>query len=264
MLFFNRRGQLKSRPTVALSKKVSYMIRVMIKIKYSIIICLLTFFGNAAASECVVLLHGLARTASSMKALEQRLTNEGYLVNNIDYPSREHTVKKLAALVVGQGIQACREKSASRINFVTHSLGGILVRVYLKSNRPYNIGRVVMLGPPNQGSEVVDNLKDTPGFELLNGPAGMELGTRPTDIPKSLGPVEFELGIIAGTHTINLILSTYLPGRNDGKVSVESTKVEGMADFIALPTTHPFMMKNNAVMDQTVYFLKHGKFDKEG
>jgi hypothetical protein len=120
-----------------------------------------------------------------------------------------------------------------------------------------------MLGPPNQGSEVVDNLKNTPGFELLNGPAGMQLGTRTTDIPKTLGPANFELGVIAGTQSINLILSSFLPNPDDGKVSVESTKVDGMHDFVALPTTHPFMMKNDAVINQTVYFLKHGKFKKD-
>jgi hypothetical protein len=120
-----------------------------------------------------------------------------------------------------------------------------------------------MLGPPNQGSEVVDNLKDTPGFELLNGPAGMQLGTGPDDIPQSLGPVSFELGVIAGTQSINLILSTFLPNPDDGKVSVEATKVEGMKDFIALPATHPFLMENDMVIDQTVHFLKNGKFKKE-
>ena len=209
-----------------------------------------------------MLLHGLARTAQSMKVLQARLETEGYRVSNIDYPSRDHAIEELATLVVGQGIEQCRANPVSKINFVTHSLGGILVRVYLKANQRDDIGRVVMLGPPNQGSEVVDNLRDTPGFELLNGPAGMELGTSLADVPKSLGPVDFEVGIIAGTKTINLILSTYLPNPNDGKVSVESTKVDGMADFITLPTTHPFMMKNKAVIDQTVYFLKNGKFDK--
>src|SRR4030067_1362968 len=198
----------------------------------------------AQAKECVVLLHGLARTADSMKALEKRLALEGYTVVNVDYPSRKYPIETLAEIAVGQGIEECTKKSATKINFVTHSLGGILVRVYLKSNRRDDIGRVVMLGPPNQGSEVVDNLKNAPGFELLNGPAGMQLGTKSSDIPKSLGPVDFDLGVIAGTPSINLILSTFIPGQNDGKVSVESAKVKGMHDFVTLPTTHPFMMKN--------------------
>jgi len=229
-------------------------------IKYFALIIALMLSNIAYAKECVVLLHGLARTADSMAALAKRLTAEGYAVSNVDYPSRKHTIEELATLAVEPGLTQCRGLSAARIHFVTHSLGGILVRVYLKDHPRPDIGRVVMLGPPNQGSEVVDNLKNTPGYELLNGPAGMQLGTESTDIPKSLGPVEFELGVIAGSQSINLILSTYLPNPDDGKVSAESTKVEGMADFIMLPTTHPFMMKNDAVIDQTLYFLRHGKF----
>ena len=120
-----------------------------------------------------------------------------------------------------------------------------------------------MLGPPNKGSEVVDKIKDLPGYELINGPAGMQLGTGVDDLPKSLGPVNFELGIIAGTKSINLILSTFIPTTNDGKVSVESAQVEGMCSFIALPTTHPFMMKNNDVIGEVIHFLKHGKFESK-
>jgi hypothetical protein len=219
---------------------------------------MLTQLGKA--KECVVLLHGLARTADSMKILAKRLASEGYHVVNVDYPSRKYPVERLAEIAVGRGIDECLRKSATKINFVTHSLGGILVRVFLKSNIRNDIGRVVMLGPPNQGSAVVDNLKNVPGFALLNGPAGMQLGTGKLDIAGTLGPVNFDLGIIAGTRSINLILSRFLGGKNDGKVSVESAKVEGMGDFLTLPTAHPFMMKNSAVIEQTVYFLQHGKF----
>lgn len=220
------------------------------------------FFMNLThANECVVLLHGLARTADSMKSLEKRLSLEGYSVVNEDYPSRKHNIEWLAQAAVGEGIKNCEQKKlATKIHFVTHSLGGILVRVYLKAHPQKNIGRVVMLGPPNQGSEVVDQLKNAPGFELLNGPAGLQLGTADTDIPKSLGPVNFELGVIAGTQSINWILSSMLPEKNDGKVSVAATQVKGMRDFISLPTTHPFMMKNAAVIDQCLYFLRHGQF----
>ena len=147
------------------------------------------------------------------------------------------------------------------INFVTHSLGGILVRQYYKIHAPEDVKRVVMLGPPNKGSEIVDKLKNVPGFELLNGPAGMQLGTADEDVPKRLGPVNFELGIIAGTQTINFLLSTLLPNPDDGKVSIENTKVEGMRGFVSLPTTHPFMMKNEQVIEHVLYFLKYGKFE---
>jgi pimeloyl-ACP methyl ester carboxylesterase len=215
---------------------------------------------SVLAADCVILLHGLVRSSASMVVLQERLVREGYQVENIDYPSRDHPIEVLAEEAVGRGIQRCAQGGPAGINFVTHSLGGILVRMYLKQNPETRIDRVVMLGPPNQGSHAVDKLKNAPGFELLNGPAGMQLGTAETDIPRSLGPVNFELGVIAGTQSINLILSTFLPDPDDGKVSLESTKVEGMKDFVALPVTHPLMMRNEAVVDQAVHFLRHGRF----
>ena len=123
------------------------------------------------------------------------------------------------------------------------------------------VGRVVMLGPPNQGSEVVDRLGRLPGFTLLNGPAGKQLGTAATDLPKTLGPVSFELGVIAGTRSLNPLLSQLLPNPDDGKVSVSATKVAGMTDFIALPVSHPLMMNNKEVLRQILAFLAKGRFD---
>lgn len=216
-----------------------------------------------AASECVVLLHGLARSASSMVTLEQRLSIEGYHTANIDYPSRSHPVADLIELSVGEGIRRCLVLSPSRIHFVTHSLGGILVRFYLRENALDRLGRVVMLGPPNQGSEVVDALKNIPGYALINGPAGEQLGTGKSDLPRSLGPVGFELGVIAGTESFNPLLSSLLPNPDDGKVSAQSAQVEGMRDFIALPTSHPFMMRNQVAIDQTIHFLREGHFLRE-
>ena len=229
--------------------------------KYYFAIMLLGFSAAIQAKECVILLHGLARSADAMQLLATRLEQAGYAVSNVDYPSTHYPIEQLAPLAIEQGLNTCQQQSAQPIHFVTHSLGGILVRYYLTTQSIAHLGRVVMLGPPNQGSEVVDTLKDAPGFELLNGPAGQQLGTDEASVPKQLGPVDFELGVIAGTQSINLILSTMLPNPDDGKVSLESTKVMGMADFIALPTTHPFMMKNDAVIAQTLYFLQHGEFE---
>lgn len=221
------------------------------------------YSASAVSAECVVLLHGLARSSSSMEEMQQKLSAKGFYVANVNYPSRTMAIPELAELAVNKGLEQCKKALATPINFVTHSMGGILVRQYYKQHTPENLGRVVMLGPPNKGSEVVDNLKDVAGFELLNGPAGMQLGTAENDIPKSLGEVNFELGIIAGTRSINLLLSTYLPNPDDGKVSVESTKVKGMCGFVALPVTHPFMMKNNGVIEQVIAFLKSGAFSHE-
>lgn len=211
-------------------------------------------------SACVVLLHGLARTSHSMKPIEQRLGEAGFPVANIGYPSRHHPIEELADLVMQEVDKACRENQT--IHFVTHSLGGILVRYYLSENELPNLGRVVMLAPPNQGSEIVDNLRNFPGFRLWNGPAGMQLGTTDEDLPRQLGPVEFELGIIAGDRSLNPLLSRYLPTPHDGKVSVASTKVEGMSDFLLVQENHTFIMRDSKVMDQVIEFLEEGRFDQ--
>ncbi|MEM7257005.1 MAG: alpha/beta hydrolase, partial [Pseudomonadota bacterium] len=118
-----------------------------------------------------------------------------------------------------------------------------------------------MIAPPNQGSEVVDNLRDVPGFKVFNGPAGLQLGTDENSIPSQLGPVTFDLGVIAGTDTINPILSQYLPNPDDGKVSVESTKVEGMDDFLVFAHTHTFIMRSKQVIAQVIHFLQQGQFN---
>lgn len=212
-------------------------------------------------TECVILLHGLARSRYSMSVLEAALRVKGYCVVNLSYPSRKLPIDRLAELVIDKSLQLCRENGTETINFVTHSLGGILVRQYLQHNIVTELKRVVMLGPPNQGSEVVDKLKHLPGFSLLHGPAGSQLGTSENDLPRQLCPVDFELGIIAGKRSINLFLSSLIPGQNDGKVSVESTKTAGMKDFITLPTTHTFMMLNPVIIRQTLKFLQQGEFD---
>ena len=228
--------------------------------RIAITLLLLTVSFETFSTECVVLLHGLARTSSSMNELASKLTEAGFAVANVDYPSRKRSILELSEIAVNDGIAQCSKTNSLSLNYVTHSLGGVLVRQYYKNHPPSNVKRVVMLGPPNNGSEVTDNLKNIPGYELLNGPAGMELGTAENDVPKNLGPVNFELGVIAGTQSINLLLSNYLPNPDDGKVSVESTKVMGMCGFIALPVTHPFMMTNDKVIDEVINFLKSGVF----
>jgi triacylglycerol esterase/lipase EstA (alpha/beta hydrolase family) len=213
------------------------------------------------SKECVILLHGLARTDRSMHRLADALEKAGFFTVNYHYPSTKSTVEALAEEEIPKALCLCPKNS--KIHFVTHSMGGILVRQYLSRNTLETLGRVVMLGPPNQGSEVVDSLKSFPGFKLINGPAGMQLGTQKPNLPKRLPSVDFELGVIAGSRSINLILSLILPWPNDGKVSVENTKVVGMSDHIVLPVTHPFMMRNKQVIEQVITFLKQGAFKKQ-
>ena len=226
------------------------------------------FFGQHApagpeisqvSQETVVLLHGLARGRGSMAPLEKSLSCQGFAVVNIGYPSRKQTIEDLAKDVQEQ-LDTLGVWKAHTVHFVSHSMGGIIVRAMFAQSHPHNLGRVVMLCPPNQGSEVVDHLADNPLFIVLNGPAGQQLGTGPDSLPNRLGPVDYEVGVLAGSLSVNPLFSSWLKGPDDGKVSVERSKVEGMADFMVLPYNHTFFMKKGRVKARVTSFLKTGQF----
>ncbi|MBF0450127.1 MAG: alpha/beta hydrolase [Candidatus Magnetomorum sp.] len=216
--------------------------------------------GDDFQNEWVILLHGLARSKSSMSRMEKHLTQEGFSVLNVDYPSRKKNIQQLVQDHLPIAINTCRQHGATTIHFVTHSMGGILVRYYLKHYHLKELGHVVMLSPPNAGSEVVDIFKSFFFFKWLNGPSGQQLGTGAGSIPIELGKINFQPGIITGDRSINLILSWIIPGPDDGKVSIERAKVNGMRDFRVIHATHPFIMKNREAIELTLKFLKSGAF----
>ncbi len=217
---------------------------------------------SASSSDCVVLLHGLNRSMRAMEDMARALQDAGYSTVNVDYPSQQGPVESLAPVVVDLGVSGCREQGATTTHFVTHSMGGILLR-YAHQQAPISdLGRVVMLGPPNQGSEVIDEMRDWPGAELFSGEAGLQLGTDADSIPSRLGPVDFELGIIAGVGSINPWMSAILPDYDDGKVTVERTRVVGMADFMIVDSSHRYLMNSETVIRNTVAFIQTGTFPR--
>jgi triacylglycerol lipase len=197
-----------------------------------------------------------------MKMMERALAKEGYVVRNVDYPSRTAAIETLSTEVIGDALRSNKLAGVSKIHFVTHSLGGILVRYYFARNDEPRLGRVVMLGPPNKGSEVVDELKGWFLFQRINGPAGSQLGTDNQSLPRKLAPVRFELGIIAGDRSINWINSMLIAGSDDGKVSVESTRVDGMKEHVVVHRTHPYIMKGKESIELTTRFLRVGSFER--
>lgn len=212
---------------------------------------------------CVILLHGLGRSSSSMEPMAKALRAAGYRTVNLDYPSRSGRIEELALTVLPKGIQTCRESGAQHIHFVTHSMGGIVLRWWLEQNTLPELGRVVMLSPPNHGSEVADRLADEAWYRWLVGPAGQELTTGPEGLPSRLGPADYALGIVTGSRSApwDYLFSLWLPGDDDGKVSVASARLEGMHDLLVVPYSHTFIAGEPEVIRQVMHFLEHGHFD---
>lgn len=223
----------------------------------------LNAFGvdKSKSRECVIILHGLARTKFSMRAMETALQKEGYKTVNTDYPSTSKTIGEIASEEVPLAVESCTKVLSRKIHFVTHSMGGIIVRYYLQYNTLSEGSRIVMLAPPNQGSELADKLKDLLPYQWLNGPAGQQLGTEPSSMPNILKPVDFEIGVIAGNSSLNPFYSSIIPGDDDGKVAVEKARLSEMADFLVVPESHSFMMNDAEVIRQTIHFLERGRFD---
>jgi triacylglycerol lipase len=214
---------------------------------------------TAQAADCVVLLHGLGRSHLSMMPLQLALGRAGYEVWNGGYDSTSAPIESLAA-TVGVAIEECRKRTPARIHFVTHSMGGILVRAYFQDHRVPEAGRVVMLAPPNHGSEVVDRYRDRWWFRSSTGPAGQQLGT--DGLPAKLKPITLEVGVIAGTASSDPWFGDAFVADHDGKVSVASAKLPEMKDLLLVDSGHTFMMNSPAVVRQVLTFLAEGKFQR--
>lgn len=218
---------------------------------------------NVLAEECVILLHALGHNAHSMNPIASQLAKSHYLIVSHSYPSNRKPIQILAEENVTAFVQECQQHNASKIHFVTHSLGGIILRAYLQNHRIENLGRVVMLAPPNHGSQLADLLKNNFLFRLITGSAGQELTTSQTSLPNVLNPsIPGQLGIIAGNFSLSPVMNYLCHEENDGKVTVSSTKMQQMKDFLILPVGHTFMTYNRLVIKEVAHFLKTGQFDR--
>jgi hypothetical protein len=199
-----------------------------------------------------------------MWRVERSLQREGYRVINLSYPSRSTALETLGDTWLPAQLDHEGVKTASRLHFVTHSLGGIVLRVWLREREaPANLGRVVMLAPPNGGSEVVDHLKDFPPYRWLTGVNGPRLGTGADSAPLALGrwpEGAGRLGIIAGDRSLNPLFSAWLAGPDDGKVSVARAHLEGAADFLVLHHSHTWLQWRAETSGQIATFLRDGRF----
>lgn len=211
--------------------------------------------------DYVVLLHGLGRTAVSMKRLEWALEQAGYRVINVSCPSTRLSIQDAARRWLGRILKERMPDQTARIHFVTHSWGGIVLRQYLAAQKIGNLGRVVMLAPPNQGSELADKLKGNLLYQFITGPSGQQLGADASSAPRRLGRADFAWGIIAGDRTLNPVLSAWITGPDDGKVSVRSTQLPGMGDWLVVHHSHTWMAWRKDVTVAVRQFLAHGRFD---
>lgn len=213
-------------------------------------------------AESVIVVHGLGRTPASMTILVSRLKNAGFRVVSFGYPSTSEPMEALVDRLRAE-VALCCGNEAETVHFVTHSMGGVLVRIYLSQQPEAHRGRVVMLSPPSQGSELADAFADSPLRRLFLGPAGAQLRTDSAGIVSRLGPIRFGLGIVTGDRSLSPLGSWLIPGPDDGKVGVGRAMVDGAADFMVVPATHTFIMNRRDVAEEVVHFLSQGRFRSE-
>ncbi len=207
-------------------------------------------------APAVVLLHGLGRTHRSMRSMARHLAGDGFRVVNIGYPSRARPADELA-LLLDRELRANALGSEAVVHFVAHSAGGILARHYLSAHPDFPVGRVVLLGPPNAGSELARRLSFL-GF--WTGPFAAQLASGPACLPASLPAPHFDLGVIAGDSSVIPPFSWMIDGPDDGFVAVAETRIPGARDHLVVHRAHGWIMDSREVQRQAAHFLRHGAF----
>ena len=209
---------------------------------------------RAADGEIVILLHGLWRSMWAMDPMAKFLNQQGYHTINVPYPSFRKPIEHSCS-IIRNAIK--HHEKGTRINFVTHSLGGIITRKLLTGLTPNQTGRVVMLAPPNQGSEIIPWLDKCGPLKHALGPAGQQLRLGAVDAP----PLnkKTDVAVIMGRRSTLPFFRRLLETENDGIVSVENGRIDGMNEFHTLDTDHTFIATDPKAMAMTAEFLKEGK-----
>lgn len=210
-----------------------------------------------SSGEKVVLLHGLWRGFHAMSPLARKLRAAGFCTLNIPYPSMRQPIEKLVEHIRRQIVCYAGDET---VHIVTHSLGGIIARSLLCKDLPWRCGRLVMLAPPNQGSEIVNWATNHKLIHGLLGPAGRCLGSE--GIPSSLPPIPFglEAAVIMGRRSTIPFFRALLDEENDGIVSVEKGRIEGLCGFSVVNADHTFIQSHPEVVRRCILFLKSGEW----
>lgn len=193
-----------------------------------------------------------------MRKLAAFLKKKYFRVHSIDYPSTRMGLEQLREYIWEAYFEGVQWDGT--VHLVGYSMGGLIIRALLHHYQIPNLGRVVQLAPPNHGSEVADVLKNFWPYKKLYGPAGQQLTTDQAAIRHLFGEVYYELGVIAGDLSLDPISSRFIRGNDDGKVSIESTKLEGMKDHIVVKASHTLFPHSREVQEQTLSFLRDGCF----
>ncbi len=208
-----------------------------------------------------ILLHGYLRSKDSLKKLKRTLESEGYEVYAINYPGMRFTLERFAEQVAG--IIDVVEDDFDEIHMVTQSMGGIVARGVLSDGHFPKVHRLVMIAPPNQGAIMADLLLGWWPSESVVGPAGKQLAKDAESYARNAGIPKCQVGVIAGVRGKKRGWNPIIPGGDDGLVGVDDARLEGMADFVTVNAWHSSIMKHADTLRQTIFFLKHGRFEHE-
>ena len=213
------------------------------------------------SGTAVILLHGAIRSSKSLAKMGVALAEDGYTIVPFAYPSTKAEIET-SADYLQQVVE--RLEGIEKIHFVTHSMGGLVVRSWSGRYGDKRCGRLVMMGVPNLGARMADHLKTNLLFKLLYGQAGQQLSSESKGFIAQLPTPKFEFGVIAGKAGTARGFNPLVPGDDDGTVSVESTRLPGATDFVSIRGGHSFLMFKPEVIEWTRRYLKHGHFREDG